>query len=151
MKYLLDTLVVSEYIRKRPDLNVINWLDQQAESNLFISELTVAELKKGYYKLAFSNPDHGTQQRAKKIGDWINKLEERFASRTLSVDAPLLEAWANLCGKAAAEGRKLPVIDSLLTATADKYHLVVVTRNIADFKNCSTAVKIYNPYEQCHG
>ncbi|NJN45341.1 MAG: type II toxin-antitoxin system VapC family toxin [Candidatus Competibacteraceae bacterium] len=146
MKYLLDTLVVSEYIRKNPVRKVIDWLDKQDETCLCISCLTVAELKKGYYKLAHSDPNHGTKERAGKVGKWIRTLEDRFDERVLPVDAVLLDHWANLCGKAASEGRKLPVIDSLLVATAETYNLTVVTRNVSDFKNCLNAVKIYDPY-----
>ena len=146
MKYLLDTLVVSEYIRKRPVQKVIDWLDEQEEPYLFISSLTMAELKKGYYKLLYGNPNHDTRERAEKVGIWIQRVEERFDGRIIAVDSSLFDVWANLCGRAEAEGRKLPVFDSLLVATAEKYNLTVVTRNVADFKNCLNTVKLYDPY-----
>lgn len=146
MKYLLDTLVVSEFIRKKPAEKVIAWLDNQEESCLYLSCLTVAELRKGYYKLAHSDLRHGTKERAEKVGAWIQKLEERFEDRILPIDEMVLGVWANLCGRAEAEGRKLPVVDSLLVATTEWYHLKIVTRNVADFKNCLNTVKLFNPY-----
>jgi len=146
VKYLLDTLVVSEYIRRKPVQKVIEWLDEQQESQLCISNVTIAELKKGYYKLAHSDPSHGTKERAKKVGIWIQKVEERFEDRILAVDSSLLDVWAKLCGQAEVGGRKLPVLDSLLVATAERYNLTVVTRNVDDFKNCLETVKLYNPY-----
>ena len=146
MKYLLDTVVVSEYIRRKPAQKVIDWLDTQEESHLYISSVTIAELKKGYYKLTHSDPDHGNKERAAKIGLWIQKVEDRFEERVLAVDAALWDAWASLCGRAEAEGRKLTVLDSLLVATAEHHNLTVVTRNVADFKNCLSTVSLYDPY-----
>jgi len=146
VRYLLDTVVVSEYIRRKPIQKVIDWLDAQEESHLCVSSVTIAELKKGYYKLAHSDPNHGTKERAEKIGVWIQKVEQRFDERILALDAALLDIWADLCGRAEADGRKLAVLDSLLVATAKHYNLTVVTRNIADFRNCLNTVKLYDPY-----
>lgn len=146
MKYLLDTVVVSEYIRRKPVQSVIDWLDQQDEQDLFLSVLTIAELKKGAYKLANGKPESGNQERARKILDWIQTLEQRFQGRILAVDSEVLSAWATMCGAAEAEGRKLPVIDSLLAATAKWHSLSIVTRNVDDFQNCSATVALHNPY-----
>lgn len=87
--YLLDTLVVSEYIRKKPFRKAINWLDDQDEQGLFISALTIAELKKGYYKLAQMPPANGNRERARKISRWIHTLEQRFQERILAIDSDL--------------------------------------------------------------
>ena len=146
MKYLLDTVVISEYVRKKPVQKVIEWLDEKEEPYLFISCLTIAELKKRYYKLAHSDPGHGNKERTEKIGAWIQKVESRFQDRILPIDAALLDLWANICGQAESEGRKLPVFDSLLVATAEKHNLTVVTRNVSDFQNCLKTVKVCNPY-----
>ena len=146
VKYLLDTVVVSEYIRRKPVQSVIDWLDEQEESHLYISSVTIAELKKGYYKLAYREPSYGAMERTKKIGLWIEKVQERFDNRILPIDKALLSIWANLCGQAEAQGRKLPIIDSLLVASAMHFDLMIITRNVADFKNCLNTVRIYNPY-----
>ncbi|MEE9355749.1 MAG: hypothetical protein V3U75_09195, partial [Methylococcaceae bacterium] len=84
--YLLDTVVISEYIKKKPSQKVIDWMDKHDERHLFISCLTIAELKKGYYKLKQKNSSHGNDERAKKIRVWIEKVEERFQDRTVSID-----------------------------------------------------------------
>lgn len=146
--YLLDTPVVSEYLRKKPSKKVIDWLDQQDEHSLYISCLTIAELKKGYYKLQNKASSAGENRRAKKINAWIQKLEKRFQDRIVQIDTELLELWAMICGRSEAEGKKLPVLDSLLVATAQTHALTVVTRNVTDFENCSKSLslKIYNPY-----
>ena len=140
------SLVVSEYIRKRPVQKVIDWLDDQDEQSLFISSLTIAELKKGYFKLANKAPAHGNRERAKKISNWIRVLERRFEERILSVDIELLDVWARICGLAESEDRKLPVFDSLLVATAERHNLTAVTCNTADFRNCLSTIEIHNPY-----
>ena len=147
MMYLLDTPVVSEYLKRKPSIKVIEWLDAQDEHSLYISCLTIAELRKGYYKLESSAVSEQESRRAAKISDWIQKLEERFAGRSVEVDNDVLEIWASMCGRSEAEGNKLPVIDSLLAASALAFDLTVVTPNVADFRRCLEAMKIYNPYE----
>lgn len=145
MMYLLDTSVVSEYLKKKPSRKVIKWLDAQDEHSLYISRLTVAELRKGYHKLENRTVSTREIKRAAKISAWIKELEERFRDRNLDVDNDVLEKWAAICGRSEAEGNKLPVMDSLLAASALAHDLTVVTLNEADFMRCSGAVKIYNP------
>ena len=145
--YMLDTPVVSEYLKRKPLIKVIEWLDSQDEHSLYISCLTIAELRKGYYKLESSAVSAQESRRAAKISAWIQKLEERFADRSVEVDNDVLEIWASMCGRSEAEGYKLPVIDSLLAASALSCDLTVVTPNVADFRRCSEVMKIYNPYE----
>jgi predicted nucleic acid-binding protein len=146
MNYLLDTCIVSEYLKKKPSQKVIGWLDNQDERNLYLSCLAIAELRKGYYKLRIKEPAHDNKARAQKISNWINHLEERFKGRIVAIDAILLNAWASLCGHSEADGKKLPIIDSLITVTAQLHRMVIVTRNIDDFKNCSEEIDILDPY-----
>ena len=145
--YLLDTPVVSEYLKKKPSTEVIEWLDAQDESSLYISRLTITELRKGYYKLESRMASAQDSRRAAKISAWIQRLEDRFAGRIVEVDNDLLERWASMCGRSEAEGNKLPVIDSLLAAGASVCDLTVVTPNVVDFRRCSETMEIYNPYE----
>ncbi|MGI9301969.1 MAG: type II toxin-antitoxin system VapC family toxin [Gammaproteobacteria bacterium] len=144
--YLLDTPVVSEYLKKKPSKKVIDWLDEQDEHSLLISCLTIAELKKGYYKLQSKAASVGEKKRAEKVSTWIQTFEKRFQDRIVQIDAELLELWAIICGRREAEGKKLPVVDSLLVATAQTHGLVVVTRNVTDFENGSKSLTIYDPY-----
>ncbi len=146
MNYLLDTCVVSEYLKKKPSTKVIDWLDQQDERCLYLSCLVIAELQKGYYKLRETKPARQNKTRAIKIGSWIQLIEKRFEGRLVAIDPELLNAWASLCGNAEARGKKLPVIDSLIAASAELHDMVLVTRNVDDFRNCSDALEIFDPY-----
>lgn len=78
MKYLLDTCVLSEYVKKKLNNRVINWVDNQDELTLFISILSIAELKKGIIRIKNSQPS-----RYKKLWNWLKKLEKIFANRIL--------------------------------------------------------------------
>ena len=109
MNYLLDTCVLSEYVKKNPNYQVINWLDNQDETSLFISILSTAELKKGIIKIQKSQPN-----RYQKLWNWLQKLEPRFASRILPLDEKTINTWAIICGHSEAEGKKLPIMDSLI-------------------------------------
>ncbi len=146
MNYLLDTCVVSEYLKKKPSEKVIDWLDQQDERCLYLSCLVIAELQKGFYKLQETKPARRDMARATKIGSWIQLIEKRFAGRLVAIDSETLRAWAKLCGSAEARGKRLPVIDSLIATSAEVHDMVLVTRNVDDFRNCSDALEIFDPY-----
>lgn len=138
MTFLLDTCVISELVKSRPDENVVRWVDSVDERRLFLSVLTLGELEKGITKLHAS-------QRKDDLREWLeHDLTERFEGRILSVDFAVAAAWGSLQGEAERAGKKLPVIDSLLAATAEIYQLTIATRNVADFERCSVA--ILNPW-----
>ncbi|EDN70604.1 plasmid stability-like protein [Beggiatoa sp. PS] len=139
MSWLLDTCVLSEYVKKQPELQVIDWLDAQDEQSLFISVISLGEIEKGIIKLQRSD-----LVRSQKLMAWLNKVEQRFAGRILPIDRQVIRAWANLSGTAEADGYKLPVMDALLMAVAQCHGLTIVTRNIQDFKKFP---HIYNPWE----
>ncbi len=139
MKYLLDTCLISELIRKEPNPAVISWLDEQDEQKLFLSVLNLGELQKGISKLTDG---------AKKdeLQAWVAlDLVERFAGRILDIDLATALCWGKLQGEAERAGDKLPVMDSLIAATATAHGLVVVTRNVRDMKRCQA--RTLNPWE----
>ncbi len=138
MNWLLDTCVLSEYAKRQPTPEVIAWLDAQDERSLLISVITVGEIEKGIIKLRRADPN-----RSHKLTAWLGKVEQRFAERILPLDVPILRAWADLSGNAELTGRKLPVLDALLMATARCHGLTIVTRNIQDF---SLFPHLYNPW-----
>lgn len=140
MNYLLDTCVLSEYTKKNPNFYVINWLDFQNESGLFISILSIAEIKKGIVRIEDSQSD-----RANKLKTWVETLQTRFIDRIIPLDEKILNCWAVICGRSEAKGVKLPIMDSLIAATAYEYQLTIVTRNVTDF-NFST-VKVFSPWD----
>jgi len=139
LKYLLDTCVISELIKERKERKVVEWIQSQNENSLFISVLTIGEIHKGITKL----PD---SQRKAFISDWVDHhLKKRFAGRIIKIDEEIATYWGEIQGKSEKEGKKMPVIDSLIAATAIKNDLIVVTRNIKDIKN--SGCKSTNPWE----
>ncbi len=138
MKYLLDTCLISELVKKEPNPAVVSWLDEQDEQKLFLSVLNLGELQKGISKL----PD-GT--RKSELQAWVAlDLVERFTGRILEIDLETALCWGRLQGEAEQAGEKLPVMDSLIAATAAAHGLVVVTRNVRDIERCK--VRVCNPW-----
>lgn len=121
--WLLDTNIISE-IRKGPACHpaVAAWWQRVEEGELFLSSLTLGEIRKGIEQLRPRDPE-----RAGRLDAWLAELAASFGDRLLPVDAAVAEAWGRL-----ASGRSLPVIDALLAATAHVHGLVFVTRNGAD-------------------
>ena len=140
MKYLLDTCLISELIRKEPNPAVISWLDEQDEQTLFLSVLNLGELQKGISKLT-----DGVKK--DELQAWVTlDLAERFAGRILDIDLDTALCWGKLQGEAERAGEKLPVMDALIAATAAAHGLVVVTRNIKDMERCKA--RTMNPWER---
>lgn len=128
MSWLLDTCVLSEYVRRAPNPKVIAWLDSQEESSLFVSQLSFAEVERGVLKLKATDP-----ARSRRLGQWLDRLERRFSERTLPLDAGTLRLWAQCCAEADLAGQRLATSDALLMATAQRHGLTIVTRNVRDF------------------
>jgi len=139
LKYLLDTCVISELIKPEKDTNVVEWMQNKEENSLFISVLTIGEIHKGIAKL----PDSPKKQ---SIQEWVNDdLKKRFAGRIIEITEEIATSWGKIQGKAEKEGKKMPVLDSLIAATAIKNNLTVVTRNIKDIEN--SGCQSINPWE----
>ena len=139
MKYLLDTCVISELVKKEPHPSVIRWMDAGEETKMYLSVLTLGELIKGITKL----PDG---ERREKLQSWVsNDLAQRFGPRLLEIDAEISRAWGALLGEAERRGEKLPVVDSLIAVSANVHDLMVATRNVKDMERCQ--VKVFNPWE----
>jgi hypothetical protein len=139
MKYLLDTCVISELVKKGPHPAVIRWLDGCDESRFYMSVLTIGELMKGIAKLADGD-------RRESLKSWVtNDLTIRFEQRLVEIDTEVAWTWGMMLGEAERRGEKLPVIDSLIAATANVHSLTVVTRNVQDMVRCQA--KVFNPWE----
>ena len=135
MSYLVDTNVVSELRRKTPDQDVIDWFAQRPPSTLFLSVLTIGEIRKGIQGVI----DEGRRQ---SLQDWLETdLKNFFTGRILSIDEAVAERWGQLVASA---GRPLPAIDSLLAATAIEHDLMLITRNTKDFADLP--VRQFNPW-----
>ncbi len=139
MSWLLDTYALSEYVRKTPAPEVIRWLNEQDESSLFISVISLGEIEKGILKLRASDP-----RRSQKLTAWLGKVEQRFAGRILPLDTAALHVWGQIAATAELAGQPLPVMDGLLMATAQCHGLTVVTRNVQDF---TLYPQVFNPWE----
>ena len=140
MSFLLDTSVISELVKKNPHGPVIHWISEQDESLLFLSIITIGELEKGIAKLPAS-------ARKSKLQTWVRRdLAGRFGARVLPIDIQTATRWGALAGESEKRGKPLPVIDSLIAATALLHDLAVVTRNTEDFERCN--VTCINPWDE---
>jgi predicted nucleic acid-binding protein len=138
VNYILDTCVISEAVSRKPDPGVMAWLEAQDEPSLYLSCLTIGELTKGISRLPASARRH-------RLHAWVDsELPRRFGGRILDVDAGVAARWGALTGEAENRGEPLPVIDSLVAATALHHDLTVVTRNVADMRRCGA--KVLNPW-----
>ena len=138
MSFLLDTAVVSELVRKSPSARVLKWIDGQDETSLHLSVLTIGELEKGVARLPAS-------ARRTRLISWVRRdLVERFGGRLLPIDTRTATRWGSVTGESERRGRPLPVIDSLIAATALVHGFTVVTRNVEDFERCGAPC--FNPW-----
>lgn len=136
MSYLIDTNVLSELRRKEPNPGVVAWLEERPATTLYVSVLTLGEIRKGIEAL-------GKSKRKLRLLDWLETdLPAFFAGRILPIDQEVADRWGRLL---AAAGRPLPAIDSLLAATALTQGLALVTRNVDDFPHPD--LEIIDPWE----
>lgn len=138
MRTLVDTCVLSEVQRRGGDPNVRARLAALADEDLFLSVLTLGELKKGIDKLKA-----GARKRA--LAEWFDRLTASTAERVLPVDAETAVIWGELTAQTEKKGKPLPAIDGLLAATALRHGLYLMTRNVADF--AATGVMLVNPWQ----
>ncbi len=138
MSYLLDTNVISEWVKPKPDPGVIRWLSQVDEDRVFLSVISVAELRHGIEKLALG-------VRRKKLEAWLmDDLIDRFDNRIIQIDTDIANAWGCIVQQRQSTGRPISSMDAFVAGTALVKDLVVVTRNVADFEE--TGVMIHNPW-----
>ena len=139
MNYLLDTCVLSEFTRHRPEPRVIEWLDSIDEDKLFISVITIGEIQRGIERL----PD---SHRKTELLVWMNTvLLTRFAGRMVALDAPTMFLWGSLMARLEAAGQPMGVMDSLILTSALQNNLIIATRNVSDF--LPGGVQVINPWE----
>ena len=133
--YLLDTNVISETRKTRADGGVIAFLSAAEPAGLFLSVLTLGELRKGVAAKRRTDP-----LAADQLGSWVEGIETTFADRVLPVDAATARRWGEL-----SANRNWPVIDTLIAATAIRHGLTLVTRNVRDVE--STGVPLVDPWQ----
>lgn len=140
MSFLLDTNIVSEWVKPRPDQGVVAWLANVDEDRVFISVVTLAELRHGVERM-------GDGDRRRRIDEWLRlELPARFEGRVLFIDDAVADAWGRVVAHREALGRRIGPMDAFIAATAKVHELTVVTRNTSDFKLSVKAV--VNPWSQ---
>ena len=136
MSYLLDTNVISELVRPKPDKIVFAWFGNVPDDALYLSVLSLGEIRKDVERLTNSS-------RREKLRLWLeHDLREWFGPRILPISPEVVDRWGRLLAQAA---RPVPSIDSLLAATALHHELRLVSRNVKDFDYAS--LEVINPWE----
>ena len=139
MNYVLDTNVISELISKRPDREIVKWLDRLDPNTIYLNVITIGEIRKGIEKLLPS-------KRRETVRDWLETdLLLRFQGRILEITAEVMLVWGELVGRLEKEGKPISAIDSLIAAIALQGNYSLVTRNEHNFQY--SGVKIINPWK----
>ena len=137
MSFLVDTCALSELVKPNPSNDVSEWFDATPPETLYVSVLTLGEIRKGVEKL-----DGG--RRRSRIATWLEtELPAWFEDRVLPVDAHVADEWGRMTARLS---RPIPAIDSLIAATAIRHRLAIVTRNESDFAH--TGMDILNPWNE---
>ena len=136
MTYVLDTNVLSETRKRHPAAAVIDWIAGTPSERLHLSVLTLGEIEQGIARVR----GRGDQRQASALERWLSDVEAGFGDRVLPVTLPIAAVWGRR-----HYARPLPVIDSLIAATARVHGMTVVTRNVKDF--AATGVDVLNPFE----
>ena len=127
MSYLLDTCVVSELSRPRPNPGVVAWMSEADVASLHLSAITIGELRRGTLRLPAG-------KRRTSLSDWSERLRRSFSGRVLPIDESVALRWAEIAARAEQSGRPGSFADGLIAATALDRGLTLVTRNVTDFE-----------------
>ena len=137
MSYLLDTCVVSELSRPRPDPGVVAWMSEADVATLHLSAITIGEVQRGTLRLPAG-------KRRTSLSDWSERLRRSFSGRVLPVDESVALRWAEIAARALQSGRPGSFADGLIAATALDRGLTLVTRKVTDFEPFGIA--LLNPW-----
>ena len=136
MSFLLDTNVVSEWVKPRPNPGLMSWMETVDEDRTYLSVISLAELTFGVERLA-------PGRRRAHLEKWLTEeLPLRFEGRILPVDATIARAWGRTVSRSENAGRPIGILDAFLAATAEVRQLTFVTRNVSDF----ATIKVLNPW-----
>jgi len=140
VSFLLDTNVVSEWVKPRPEPRVVAWLAAVDEDRVFISVVTLAELRHGIERLTPGS-------RRARLEDWLRgELPLRFEGRVMPIDAAVADTWGEIVARRERAGRPMTTMDAFMAATAEVHTLTLVTRNAADFRSAVKAV--FDPWSE---
>lgn len=140
MSFLLDTDVVSEWVKPRPEPRVAAWLAEADEDRVFLSVVTIGELRHGIERLS-------PGRRRERLDEWLRKeLPRRFEGRVLPIDAAVADTWGSIVARRGRTGRPIGAMDALVAATAEVHALTLVTHNTADFRG--TVTRLLDPWTE---
>lgn len=138
MNFLLDTNAVSEWMKPKPNVGLSRWLEQVDEYRLYLSAVTIAELRYGSERLAGG-------ARRNRLEQWLREdLTLRFEGRILPIDVEVADRAGRLVARLEAVGRPVEAIDAFIAATAEAHDLILVTRNVSDFVGVQE--RVLNPW-----
>jgi toxin FitB len=127
--WLIDTNIISEWVKPRPDVAVVRWLEEVDEDRAFVSVISLAEIRLGVDRLA-------PGRRRTRLDQWLREeLPTRFEGRIVPVDEEVADACGRLLAQSKRTGRGLEAMDALIAATCEARDLVLATRNLGDFQN----------------
>ena len=138
MNFLLDTNVVSEWTKPRPDPGVASWLADMDEDRIFVSVVTLAELRHGIERLS-------PGARRDRLDAWLTEeMPLRFEDRLLDVDAETANMWGRVMARGQAAGRPPGAMDAFIAAVVLRHDMTLVTRNVSDFE--ALGIRYLNPW-----
>ncbi|WP_460540436.1 PIN domain-containing protein [Glycomyces halotolerans] len=135
MKQLLDTNILSELRKPRPNRLVERWYDATPDSDMYLSVMTIGEFEKGLARLRRRDPEQ-----AAGLARWLDRLLRPYESRILPITPEIARCWGRL-----NDPEPLPVIDACIAATAIVHDMVLVTHNVKDVSR--TDARILDPFE----
>ncbi|HTZ97969.1 MAG TPA: type II toxin-antitoxin system VapC family toxin [Terriglobales bacterium] len=127
MSFLLDTNAISEWVKPRPDPGLVQWMEEVDEDRIFLSVISLAELRYGIERMAAG-------KRRTRLEEWLTQeLPLRFEGRILPVEEAIADLWGKIVGRNEAVGRPMGAMDGFLAASAEVHRLTLVTRNVSHF------------------
>lgn len=139
MNFLLDTNVISEWVKPQPEPQVVAWLQEVDEERVFLSVASLAEIRRGVELMP-------SGKRRDRFVSWLTgDLPARFAGRILTVDGRIAETWGIVMAQGHKAGINVGVFDALFAATAAVHGLILVTRNVSDFLEFD--IPLFNPWQ----
>jgi predicted nucleic acid-binding protein len=139
VNFLLDTNVISEWVKPRPDRNVVTWLAAADEDRVFLSVISFAEIRRGIELMVAG-------RRRERLAQWLaEELPLRFEDRILAVDPGVAGIWGVVMARSEKKGRAIGSMDAFVAATAAAHDLTLVTRNIRDFEH--VRISLVDPWQ----
>jgi len=138
VSFLLDTNVISEWVKPEPNPQVVAWLNEVPEDRVFLSVAALAEIRRGVELMPAG-------KRRDRLASWLTEdLPVRFEGRILDIDGRIADAWGILMARGQKAGINVGTLDAFFAATAEVHGLTLVTRNVHDF--LKLGIRLLNPW-----